>query len=362
MSTAIANIGNFTDDQIEIIRSQVAPEGTTADELAMFLMYCQRTGLDPFSRQIYLSERRAQKDGRWIVSRKPETTIDGFRVIAERSGQYAGQIGPFWCGPDGEWKDVWLGQDFPSAARVGILRHDFKEPVWGVALWVEYVQTKTDGKPNSMWQKMGANQLAKCAESLGLRKAFPRDLSGIYTREEMPAEAHDAKQAQAETAQRRIKELSTPAISPAVITELADSLDRPKQAAPPPERPDHKPTGRISFDALKKIRLVKDELEKLTGSNEAYYSILRSHSYEHANEIATTNEGRMIWKELAARRKEISDNFELIDTLKAHAVRLGEKQFLAIISNHGCAAPDEVLRLHGVGLDALLRELQEAVA
>jgi len=164
----------FTEEQISVIKATIAP-GATNDELALFLMVCQKTGLDPFSRQIYLSER-------WTngASKKtPETTIDGFRVIAERSGKYAGQLGPFWCGEDGEWKDVWLSKDLPSAAKVGILRSDFREPVWGIALFMEYAQYKKarDGKPaelNSMWQKMGANQLAKCAESLGLRKAFPR--------------------------------------------------------------------------------------------------------------------------------------------------------------------------------------------
>jgi phage recombination protein Bet len=182
----------FTPEQVALIKSQITPEGTTDDELAMFLLYCTRTGLDPWARQIYLSERRTKKGDRWITTRKPETTIDGFRLIADRTTKYAGQLGPQWCGEDGAWKDVWTPREPPIAARVGVLRHDFKEPLYAVALYDEYVQKNSEGRPNSMWLKMPANQLAKCSESLALRRAFPRELSGLYTREEMAQDTPDS--------------------------------------------------------------------------------------------------------------------------------------------------------------------------
>ncbi|MFC8584193.1 phage recombination protein Bet [Streptomyces sp. NPDC057217] len=188
---------SWTPEQAAVLRQSGIKEQVTSAELAGFLHLCQRTGLDPFSRQIYLIGRWSKKDGRDVYT--PQTGIDGYRVIAQRvTAQTGGTYGyedTVWCDPSGRWRDVWLATEPPAAAKVTVIRNG--QRFSAVATFREYVQTFPDGNPKGLWAKMPAGQIAKCAEALALRKAFPHDLAGVYTDEEMAQADNPAPQMQA---------------------------------------------------------------------------------------------------------------------------------------------------------------------
>lgn len=175
----------WTEEQGLVLRQSGISDQVTAAELSGFLHLCQRTQLDPFSRQIYLIGRYDRRAGREVFT--PQTGIDGYRVVAHRviaaSGETFGFEDTLWCGKDGQWRDAWLPEEPPAAAKVTVLRNG--QRFSAVALFREYVQTGKEGKFLGLWGRMPAGQIAKCAEALALRKAFPHDLAGVYTAEEM---------------------------------------------------------------------------------------------------------------------------------------------------------------------------------
>lgn len=168
----------MTREQIDLIKATVA-RGASDDELKLFLYTANRTQLDPLTKQIHFIKRRTwnSRSQQYDEVGTIQTGIDGYRVVASRNGL---------AGIEDTLFDTET-EKHPNKATVTVYRmvNGQRVPFTASARWAEYVQANKDGEPVAMWKKMPYLMLAKVAEALALRKAFPNDLTGVYTNEEM---------------------------------------------------------------------------------------------------------------------------------------------------------------------------------
>jgi len=172
----------MTRDQLELVKRTVA-NGATDDELALFMHYCNKNGLDPLSKDVYFRKNR-NNNGDATISFM--TSIDTFRARAELTGQYAGNDDP-----------IFDSEESPKKASVTVYKivDGQRCAFTASARWDQYYPGEKQG---FMWRKMPHLMLGKCAEALALRKAFPKQLGKLYVNEEMEqAEVVSAPPAQA---------------------------------------------------------------------------------------------------------------------------------------------------------------------
>jgi hypothetical protein len=153
----------WTNKEAQLIAATIAP-GLNANELRLFAKVCERSGKDPFRKEIYA----------WKSSGKLclHIGISGWRSDAVATGEYLGQAGPEWCGEDGIWKDIWLAKAPPVAARVGVRRLGFPEPLYATCMYKEFK------RPGPNWEERPAHMLGIRAEYHALMRAFPDAYKG----------------------------------------------------------------------------------------------------------------------------------------------------------------------------------------
>lgn len=161
----------LTIPELKVITDTVA-KNATVTELRLFMYVAKRTGLDPFTKQIHFVKRET-KTGPVVAI---QTGIDGYRTVADRSGNYAGSDDPIY--------DIDEVGKVPTKATVTVYKLVGGQRIGftATARWAEYFPGEYQG---FMWKAKPYLMLGKVAEALALRKAFPQDLSGVYVKEEM---------------------------------------------------------------------------------------------------------------------------------------------------------------------------------
>jgi phage recombination protein Bet len=164
------NTSLITPEEVDVLKKTMFAGFTDAEVKASCLI-ANQLRLSPLLRQIHFVKR-----GGKVV---PQTGIDGMRLTAERSGAYAGSDEPVFT-----YLATDTAQERPIKASLTVYKivSGQRCAFQASARWDEYYPGATQGQ---MWRKMPHTMLAKCAEALALRKAFPAELSSVYSDDEM---------------------------------------------------------------------------------------------------------------------------------------------------------------------------------
>lgn len=153
------------EEKSELIKSLYC-KNLTEQETMHFFAICHKRKLNPLTNQIYVWKFGAKMT--IIVS------IDGLRLIAERTKKYApGKETVFTYKKDGSLLNA-----------TAYVKKQTTDGTWHEVSATAFFDEFNDAKKDT-WRKMPHVMIAKCAEAQALRKAFPEDLSGMYTKEEM---------------------------------------------------------------------------------------------------------------------------------------------------------------------------------
>jgi phage recombination protein Bet len=187
---------------LSLIRRTVAKD-TNDDEFEVFIAMSRAVRLDPLRKQIYAFVYH--KDNPKKRQLTVVTGIDGFRSIADRTGNYR----PDEDEPEYHFDEALKGETNPLGLEKAVVRvWKFSHGAWhritGVAYWAEFAPIKDEwskdeaghsyktGKQildqTGRWPVAGRHQLAKCSEALALRKGWPDELSNVRVNEEMDRE------------------------------------------------------------------------------------------------------------------------------------------------------------------------------
>jgi phage recombination protein Bet len=160
---------------------------TTVESIILALSYCKARKLDPFKKNVHIVPVWNSQLGRMVDTIWPG--IGELRTTAFRTGEYAGR-GETVFGPDITEKVGKVEITYPEWAQVTVkrmIRGQIVEFCGPRVYWIETyaVKKRDDDSPNQMWQDRPRGQIDKCAEAAALRAAFPEEIGGDISAEEI---------------------------------------------------------------------------------------------------------------------------------------------------------------------------------
>jgi phage recombination protein Bet len=159
--------------------------GAKPESVLLVLDYCKVRRLDPMKKACHIVPMRVKDaTGEWKWRDVVMPGIYEYRTTAQRTGEYLGHNEPTY-GPTVEV----AGVAAPEWCALTVTRWNHlanRVAEYPVRVWFsEVVATDNSGKANARWSRAPRQMLTKCAEAAALREAFPDELGGEHTYEEL---------------------------------------------------------------------------------------------------------------------------------------------------------------------------------
>lgn len=210
------------------------PENVTMQELVVFMNLCKYNGLNPWLKEAYCIKYGSQPAtmvvGKEAYLKRAELnpafdgTESGIIVLCKSGNEQTieNRIGTFHLASEevvGGWARAW--------------RKDRSHPVTVEVSFDEYAGRTKDGSLNSQWRSKPATMIRKVALVQALREAFPGDIGGMYTEDEVSTPNETVRQGEA------------------VEGKAIDPLAEQRAEKVEPEQQDFDAYEEVDFDALR---------------------------------------------------------------------------------------------------------------
>lgn len=225
---------SITEFQWRTLMNNLYP-GASGESVLMVWDYCVARKLDPLKKPCHIVPMRVKVPNSDNYTWR-DVVLPGiyeYRTTAHRTGQYLGHAIPVY-GPAIEH----LGVEVAEYCDFTVYRWNPEAKMRGEypvrVKFIEVVATSTDKKTgdpyvNARWTKAPQQMLTKCAEAAALREAFPDELGGVPTMEEMEGQITDEPIRQVDLGPRSDTSHVDTDLAAKWVSDITDILNQDKE-------------------------------------------------------------------------------------------------------------------------------------